>query len=77
MRIENPNGKRIQEIYFKNKHLKKLSVYKVAFVTTQGVPEKFGFNRKDLSMKAVDAMVNYLCETRPYTQTYNNAFCVV
>lgn len=77
MRIENPKGKRIQEIYFNNEHLKKVSVYKVAFVTTQGVPEKFGINRKDLTIKAVDAMVNYLNETPAYIQASNNAFCVV
>ena len=77
MRIENPKGKRIQEIYFNNEHLKKVSVYKVAFVTTQGVPEKFGINRKDLTIKAVDAMVNYLSETPAYIQASNNAFCVV
>ncbi len=60
MRIENPKGNRIQEIFVGDQALKMDETYKVAFVTSQGVPEKLGKNRTDLQIKAVEAMVNYL-----------------
>lgn len=60
MRIENPKGSRIQEIYFGKKHLEKDKNYKVAFVTSQGVPEKFGKKRLNLKVKAIAAMTNFL-----------------
>ncbi|SEM45363.1 5'-nucleotidase [Chryseobacterium taichungense] len=62
MRIENPPGYRIQEIYFKGTHLEKDKVYKVAFLTEQGIPKKFGKNRTENGLKAVEAMVKYLEE---------------
>mgnify|MGYP005820320059 CR=1 FL=1 len=60
MRIENPNGHRIQEIYFHGAHLDPNNTYKVSFVTTQGVAKKYGRNREELDIKAVEAMKNYL-----------------
>ncbi len=39
LRIENPVGHRIQEIYFHDKHLDPKEVFKVSFVTSQGVPK--------------------------------------
>ncbi|SDE12740.1 hypothetical protein SAMN05421636_103331 [Pricia antarctica] len=46
MRIENPTGHRIQEIYYKGSHLDFGKTYNVGFVTTQGVAAKYGRNRK-------------------------------
>lgn len=60
MRIENPNGHRIQEIYYKGSHLNFEETYKVSFVTTQGVAKKYGKNRKGHNQKAVAAMKDYL-----------------
>lgn len=60
MRIENPNGHRIQEIYYKGAHLEMNKIYKVSFVTTQGVAKKYGKNRKEHSQKTVEAMKAYL-----------------
>ena len=60
MRIENPPGYRIQEIYFQGKHLQKEKTYRVAFLTEQGVPEKYGKNRVETDLKAIDAMTLYL-----------------
>ena len=64
MRIENPKGHRIQEIYIGNKPLDKKKYYTTSFVTSQGVPEKFGRNRIELPVNAVNAMIDYL-QTRP------------
>lgn len=60
MRIENPKGHRIQEIYYQGEHIDFSKTYKVSFVTTQGVAKKYGKNRKKLDQKAVEAMKEYL-----------------
>ncbi len=60
MRIENPKGHRIQQIFTANAPINRDRIYKVAFVTSQGIPEKYGTNRHHLNVKAVDAMKAYL-----------------
>lgn len=72
MRIENPKGHRIQEIYIGNKPLDKKKYYTASFVTSQGVPEKFGRNRIELTVNAVHAMIEYL-ESHPDFDGYNAA----
>lgn len=72
MRIENPKGHRIQEIYIGNKPLDKKKYYTASFVTSQGVPEKFGRNRIELTVNAVNAMIEYL-ESHPDFDGYNAA----
>lgn len=77
MRVENPARHRIQQIYFNDSHLQKDKFYKVAFVTMQAVPQKFGRNRKDLDIRAVEAMENYLKKTPGYYPGKLNSFCLV
>lgn len=77
MRIENPKGNRIQEIYVNDDLLQKDQTYRTAFVTSQGVPEKFGKNRKDLEIKAVDAMELYLKENGAVQSFEYNSFSLV
>ena len=60
LRIENPVGHRIQEIYFGDKHLDPREIFKVSFVTSQGVPKNIGKNRKEMDIKAVEAMTEFL-----------------
>lgn len=60
MRMENPKGHRIQEIYYKGAYLNMEKTYSVSFVTTQGVPKKYGKNRKEHPKRAVAAMKAYL-----------------
>ena len=67
MRIENPKGHRIQEIYFRGSHLDLQETYKVSFVTTQGVAKKYGKNRTEQKEKAVEAMKNFLKENPVFT----------
>lgn len=59
IKIENPKGTRIQQLFVANELIIPESVYKVAFVTSQGVPEKFGKNRKDMDIKTVDALKQF------------------
>jgi len=77
MRIENPKGNRIQEIYFNEKHFQKDKIYKAAFVTSQGIPEKLGTNRKDLGIKAVEAMEVYLKTNGDFVPTQINSFSLI
>ena len=47
-KLENPFGHRIEHIFVGDVALAPEQSYRVAFVTAQGVPQKFGRNRKDL-----------------------------
>ncbi len=76
MRIENPAGYRIQDIYFKDQHLEKDKTYKVSFLTEQGVPKKYGTARKHLHFTAIDAMRKYL-EINPVVQRSPHSFLLV
>lgn len=67
MRIENPKGHRIQEIYFEGSHIDIAKTYKVGFVTMQGVAKKYGKNRKNHDKKSVEAMKDYLKENPQFT----------
>ncbi len=59
-KIENPKGQRIQEFFVGEEKLKKDKVYKAVYVTSQGVPKKYGRNRKYLDIHAIDALKNYI-----------------
>ena len=59
-KIENPAGRRIQKLFVGNEEVKADRYYTAAFVTTQGVPQKYGRNRKNHSERAIDAMQAYL-----------------
>ena len=77
MRIENPKGHRIQQIYIGDEPLVKSKIYKTVFVTTQAVPEKLGSNRQNLSIKAVDAMAAYLTLNPEYSAKTCDTFSLV
>ncbi|TDQ31056.1 bifunctional metallophosphatase/5'-nucleotidase [Zeaxanthinibacter enoshimensis] len=77
MRIENPQGHRIQEIYFKGAHLQMDKTYTVGFVTMQGVAKKYGENRKQHDKKAVEAMKEYLQENPKFSPGNTRSFRLV
>ena len=59
-KIENQNGIRIQEIFIQGKCLEAKEKYKAVFVTSQGVPEKYGAKRETTDTNAIDSLINYL-----------------
>jgi sulfur-oxidizing protein SoxB len=61
-KIENPAGTRIQEFFAQGERLEHDKIYRVAFVTEQGVPQKYGHNRRALDILAIDALKNYLAK---------------
>lgn len=77
MRIENPKGHRIQEIYFRGSHLDYSEMYKVSFVTTQGIAKKYGQNRQEHNHKAVEAMKAFLKERPVFTPSKVQSFRLV
>ncbi|MFO7991456.1 MAG: bifunctional metallophosphatase/5'-nucleotidase [Thermoplasmata archaeon] len=61
-KVENPPGNRIQEFYVGDERVEMDRTYKAVFVTSQGIPKKFGSNRKDLDITAIESMKKYIQE---------------
>jgi sulfur-oxidizing protein SoxB len=59
-KVENPEGKRINEFFVNGKKLDKSKVYSTCFVTAQGIPEKYGKDRQSLDINAISALEEYL-----------------
>lgn len=55
-KAENPAGHRVDRLFVDDEPVEKERTYTVAFVTEQGVPKKFGKNRRKLDATAVDAL---------------------
>lgn len=63
-KIENPEGHRIETILTGSGPLRPESMYRAAFVTSQGVPAKYGRERVDLPISAIDALRAYFQANR-------------
>ena len=59
-KIENPQGHRIQKLFAGNEEVIPDQYYTAAFVTMQGVPQKYGRNRENQSERIIDSMRKYL-----------------
>jgi 2',3'-cyclic-nucleotide 2'-phosphodiesterase (5'-nucleotidase family) len=66
-KIENPYGTRINELFVEGKRVEPDRVYDVVFVTTQGVPAKYGGEREALDMQAIEALQRYIRAHSPVT----------
>ncbi|WP_206809998.1 bifunctional metallophosphatase/5'-nucleotidase [Paradesulfitobacterium ferrireducens] len=77
IRIENPNGKRIQKLFIGQDEVKLDRIYKATFVTEQGVPLKYGTNRQNIALKSIDAMQMYLARHRPLSVELQGTFVPV
>lgn len=64
-KIENAKDLRIQEFFVSDERLDKDKTYRAAFVTTQGISEKYGTDRKHLDIDAVTALKRYIEENSP------------
>jgi S-sulfosulfanyl-L-cysteine sulfohydrolase len=76
-KIENPSGYRIQELFVGTEKIEDDKYYSAAFVTMQGVPEKFGRNRKNQPERIIDAMRKYLSNHRPVSAELRGTFVAV
>jgi len=76
-KIENPAGLRIQKLFVGNEEIQADKYYTATFVTTQGVPQKYGRNRKNQSKRIIDAMREYLVKHRPLRAELRGTFIAV
>jgi hypothetical protein len=60
LKIENPSGERIQSLFINEKPFEANREYEVAFVTSQGVPLKYGTHRAQTGNKAIKVLASYL-----------------
>ncbi|MDX5421966.1 MAG: bifunctional metallophosphatase/5'-nucleotidase [Hymenobacteraceae bacterium] len=65
IKIEAPKGNRIQKLFVNGEEVGLQRKYRAAFVTEQGVPAKYGQNRSEAGIKAIDAMKQYLQQHTP------------
>ena len=76
-KIENPARHRIQKLFIGNEDVNPEQYYTAAFVTMQGVPQKFGRNRENRSERIIDAMQAYLIKHRPLHAELRGTFTAV
>ena len=76
-KIENPPGHRIQKLFAGNEEVQPGRYYTAAFVTPQGVPQKYGRNRENRSEHIIDVMRAYLTSHRPLSAELRGAFVAV
>lgn len=60
IKVENPNGMRIQDLFIGDELVEKEKSYLTTFVTVQGVPKKYGRNRRNLDTHAIDTLKKYI-----------------
>ena len=60
VKIENPPGRRIDRLFVEGRPVDAQRTYRVAFITEQGVPKKFGRNRTKLGVRAIEALCRHL-----------------
>ncbi len=76
-KIENPQGHCIQKIFIGDEEIQPNRYYMAAFVTPQGVPQKYGLNRENRSERIIDAMRKYLVNHRPLRAELRGTFVAV
>jgi len=76
-KIENPSGQRIQQLFAGDEEVQPDNYYTAAFVTMQGVPQKYGRNRENRPERAIEAMRTYLAKHRPVSAKLRGTFVAV
>jgi len=76
-KIENPTGHRIQKLFTGDEEVQPDHYYTAAFVTMQGVPQKYGRNRENKSERIIDAMRKYLSLNHPVHTELRGTFVAV
>jgi sulfur-oxidizing protein SoxB len=66
-KAENPKNHRIDRLFVGESPAKKEKFYSVAFVTSQGVPAKFGRNRKKLAVDAITSLTDFFSSRKQVT----------
>ncbi len=72
-KIENPAGERIQKLFVQGKEVDFERIYDVVFVTSQGVRSKFGSDRKQLDINAIENLERYLKKVKRVNPKLRNS----
>lgn len=59
-KVESPPTHRITDLFVGGERVQDERRYAATFITTQGVPAKYGENREQLDVKTIDVMKNYI-----------------
>jgi 2',3'-cyclic-nucleotide 2'-phosphodiesterase (5'-nucleotidase family) len=76
-KVENPPGHHIQKLFAGKEEIQPGQYYTAAFVTPQGVPQKYGRNRENRSERIIDALQTYLVAHRPLYAELKSTFVAV
>ncbi|MCL4378731.1 MAG: bifunctional metallophosphatase/5'-nucleotidase [Actinobacteria bacterium] len=76
-KIENPHGYRIQKLFTGNEEVRPGHYYTAAFVTPQGVPQKYGINHENGSKRIIDILQTYLSNHSPLYIELRGTFIAV
>jgi len=76
-KIENPSGYRIQKLFVGNEEIQADKYYSAAFVTMQGVPQKYGRNRENWPEHIIDVLRTYLSSHHPLYAELRGTFIAV
>lgn len=73
-KAEKPAGHRIDRLFAEGRLVTREDVYSVAYVTAQGVPLRFGKNRQNLDICAIEAMRALFAKTGSVTPSTAQTF---
>lgn len=77
IKIENPPGQRVQQLFVGDEELQPERHYSAVFVTEQGVAQKYGRNRQDHPERSIEALRTYLGRHRPLHAELRGTFVAV
>ena len=77
IKIENPPGQRVQQVFVGDEPLQPGLYYPTAFVTEQGVAQKYGRNRQHHPERIMEALKTYLSKHRPLRAELRKTFVAV
>lgn len=76
-KVENPAGERIHKIFIGDRELQPDTIYTAAYVTEQGVPERFGHNRRHHSQALVPVLEHYLAKASPFEMGLQGTYTMI
>jgi 2',3'-cyclic-nucleotide 2'-phosphodiesterase (5'-nucleotidase family) len=77
VKIENPPGQRVQQVFVGDERIHLGRHYPTAFVTEQGVAHKYGRNHQQQAERIVDGLSVFLSRHRPFTADHQGTFVAV
>ena len=77
IKIENPPGQRVQQVFVGGEQLEPGRHYPTAFVTEQGVAKKYGRNRQHHTERSIEVLRTYLTRHRPLHAEIRGTFVAV